>query len=369
MRGLAVCAPDKLRGALDARGAAAALARGARAAGWDAVEHPLADGGEGTADVLLAARGGRRVEVDATDARGRPCRAALVLLDDGTAVVETAAAIGLAQLAAADRDPLTATSAGAAALVRAALDAGAPRIVLCLGGSATVDGGLGLLAALGASVRDGDGRPLAGVGADLDVVAVVERDGLDPRLADVELVVACDVASPLTGPDGAAHVFGPQKGASPADVQRLDAGLARLGRLLGPAAGVAGAGAAGGLGAACAWLGAAVVPGADLVIAETGLPERLAGAAVCLTAEGRIDASTLAGKTVARVVAASAAAGVPCVAVGGALGPGHEALYERGAAAVLCASDGPGTLDEALTGAADGLARAARAACGLVRPR
>jgi glycerate kinase len=361
----AVCAPDKLRGALDAPGAAAALAAGARAAGWDAVEHPLADGGEGTLDVLLAARGGERIAVQALDALGRPCAAEIGVLADGTAVVETASAIGLAQLEPAERDPLRASSAGAAPLVRAALDAGARRIVLCLGGSASVDGGLGLLAGLGAAVRDADGRPLAGTGADLDRVAVLERGGLDERLDGVELVVAADVTSPLTGPQGAAPVFGPQKGATPAMVKRLDAGLARLAPLLGDAAAVEGAGAAGGLGAACAWLGAAVVPGAGLVIAETGLPALLDGAALCLTAEGRIDASTLAGKTVARVVEASVAAGVPCVAIGGALGPGNDGLYALGARAVLAASSGPGSLRDALDDAAAELARVARAACGL----
>ena len=333
---LAVCAPDKLRGALDAPGAAAALAAGARAAGWDAVEHPLADGGEGTLDVLLAARGGERIAVAAVDALGRPCEAEVGLLPDGTAVVETA--VG-------DR-PRAARGGGArpaarverrrgAAGARGARRGGPTRIVLCLGGSASVDGGLGLLAGLGA------GRPRRRRATTSPAPAPTSTasrcwsaPGLDARLDGRRADRGRGRDQPADRARRARHRCSARRRARRPPRWSSGSTPAWPGSrpLLGAAADVEGAGAAGGLGAACAWLGAAVVPGAGLVIAETGLPALLDGAALCLTAEGRIDASTLAGKTVARVVEASVAAGVPCVAIGGALGPGHDGLYGLGAA-------------------------------------
>ncbi len=362
-----VCAPDKLRGALDADRAAQALVRGARRAGWRGLAHPLADGGEGTRDIIVRARGGMLVDVPTVDARGRATVAALGWLDDGTAVVEAAAAVGLAQLARDERDPMRASSAGVAPLVTAALDRGARRIVACLGGSATVDGGLGLLRGLGCRMLDGDGRELAGTGADTGRVARIERAGLEPRLAGVELVVALDVQSPLTGAEGAARVFGPQKGASPRDVELLDEGLARVGALLGAAADAAGAGAAGGLGAALLWLGARPEAGADRVMAETGFAQRLAGASLCITAEGKVDGQSAAGKTVARVAAACREAGVPCVVLGGRVESAADALYGVGASAVLGIGRAPRSLRQALRATEHDLAAAARAVCGLAQ--
>jgi glycerate kinase len=337
-----VCAPDKLRGSLTAAEAASAIAAGARAAGFAAIEQPLADGGEGTR-ALLAAAGGRTWHVDSVDAVGRPVSVPVSVLPDGSAVVEAAEAIGLAALPAELLDPLRASSAGLAGPLRAVLDAGAARVVVCLGGTATMDGGLGLLTALGADARDGDGRSLRGGGADLIRLARLDLATLDPRLGRTELVGAVDVASPLTGPDGAAAVFGPQKGATPAGVTALDAALGRLGILLGPAAAVAGAGSAGGLGAALAAVGATLTPGGELVIDATGLRARLRAASLCLTAEGRVDGSSAAGKTVARVVAAAVEAGVRCAVIGGSLGDGWERLCALGADAVVAAAR-PGEL-------------------------
>jgi glycerate kinase len=314
--------------------------------------------------IIARARGVRPTPVPARDAIGRRRTAAIALLEDGTAVVEAAEAIGLAHLDPAERDVLAASSAGLADLVRAALDAGARRLVVCLGGSATVDGGLGLLRALGAGLHDADRRPLEGCGADVARVAAIDRAGLDRRLAAVDIVVAVDVTSPLAGPDGAAPVFGPQKGATPEQVRLLDDGLARLGLLYGPAAAIAGAGAAGGLGAALAFLGATARPGADLVMEETRLAAALVGAALLLTGEGKVDAQTAAGKTVARAVGAAVAAGVPAAVIGGTIAPGAaEPLYGLGACAVLAASSGPATLPEALAAAAGEVAAASRAIC------
>lgn len=363
---LALCAPDKLRGALDAPQAAAALAQGCRDAGWEALEHPLADGGEGTCDAIVRARGGRREPVRTHDAIGRPRTAMLGVLPDGTCVVEGAEANGLMHVPAPQRDVMRASSAGIAPMVLRALELDAPRIVIGLGGSATVDGGLGLLVGLGLVARDGDGGTLTGTGEDVTRVRSIDPSGLDPRLDRTELVVAVDVDSPLAGPTGAAPVFGPQKGASPEQVRRLDDGLARLADLYGERARRPGAGAAGGLGAACFLLGAEPEPGAELVMRETGFHERLAGAGLVLTAEGSVDAQSAAGKTVARVAGAARSAGVPCVVLGGRVDDDVDALYAAGASAVLGIGRAARPLRAALRASAGDLRAAARAACSLV---
>lgn len=361
----ALCAPDKLRGALDAHEAAAALAQGARDAGWDAIEHPLADGGEGTCDAIVRGRGGSRVAVSTRDAIGRPRKATLGVLPDGTCVVEGAEANGLMHIPRNRRDVMRATSAGIAPLVLAALDRGAPRIVIGLGGSATTDGGLGLLIGLGLRAYDAQGEMLRGRGMDLPNVASLDLSGLDPRLAATELIVAVDVESPLSGPLGAACVFGPQKGATAEQIVLLDRGLATLDRLYGERARRPGAGAAGGLGAACFLLGAEPIPGAELVMRETGFAARLAEADLVLTAEGSVDAQSAAGKTVARVATACRAAQTPCVIFGGRVDDDVQALYDAGASAVLGISRGARPIREALRESAADLRAAARAVCTL----
>jgi glycerate kinase len=366
-----LCAPDKFRGSLTAASAAEALAAGARQAGLEAVTHPLADGGEGTLDVLVAARGGRILDVPCRDALGAPATGRIGLLPDGTGVVEAAEAIGLQRIGSAARDPMAAGSAGLGDLLLAALDAGAARLIVGLGGSATVDGGLGALIALGATARDGAGAGLSGSGADTLRIATLDLTGVDARLRSTPLVLALDVQSPLTGRDGAARVFGPQKGATPAQVAQLDDGLTRVGGLLGAeAAGFPGAGAAGGIAAGLAAIGGRPARGADLVLEETGFAGRLHDAALCLTGEGSVDAQTISGKTVERVLKACVAAGVPCAVVGGAVDPAAaDALYAAGAAAVVAASPGPGSLEDALAHAGPRVEAAARALCGVLRAR
>lgn len=361
----ALCAPDKLRGALDAHEAAAALAQGVRDAGWEAIEHPLADGGEGTCDAIVRGRGGERIPVPTRDALGRPRTAVLGVLPDGTCVVEGAEANGLMHIPRNRRDPMRATSAGIAPMLLAALDRGAPRIVIGLGGSATTDGGLGLLIGLGARAFDAQGEMVRGRGMDLAQIASLELGGLDPRLAATELVVAVDVESPLSGPLGAAHVFGPQKGATPEQIEVLDRGLARLEELYGERARRPGAGAAGGLGAACFLLGAEPIPGAELVMRETGFAAHLAQADLVLTAEGSVDAQSAAGKTVARVAAASRAAGTRCVILGGRVEDDVQALYDVGASAVLGIGRGARPIRQALRESGPDLRAAARAVCTL----
>jgi glycerate kinase len=314
-----VIAPDSFKGTLAAAQAAEAIARGlARVLpAAEVVVRPVADGGEGT--VAAALRAGylpRGARVSGPD--GRPVQAT-VAVDGGTAVVElaSAAGIGLAPPAA-----LTASTRGVGDLLLAALDAGARRLVLGLGGSATTDGGAGMLQALGVRLMDSSGADLPPGGGALAALDRIDATGVDPRLAEAELVVATDVSNPLTGPTGAAAVFGPQKGASPADVVALDAALVRYAAVLRRDLGVAvadvpGAGAAGGTAAGALALGARLVSGAGLVCDLVGLGESLAGADLVITGEGALDEQTLGGKAPAEVAARARAAGVPCLGLAG----------------------------------------------------
>lgn len=328
-----VLAPDSFKESMTAAQAVAAMERGVRRVHPDAtcVRVPMADGGEGTAQAVVDALGGELRTVDALDALGRPVRATygLVAAPGGTdggasiAVVEVAAAIGLARIDPAEREPLAATSAGAGLLLLDALDQGAGRVVVGLGGTATNDGGAGLLRALGAVLRDAEGRALVAHGAPaLAAVTSVDLAGLDARLAGLDLLVACDVTSPLLGPAGATAVFGPQKGVDAVRAPVLEAGLARLASALHAAVGhdvaaVPGAGAGGGLGAALLALGGRLVPGVELVARAVGLAECLVGADLVLTGEGAVDAQTARGKTPAGVAGLAAAAGVPVIAFAG----------------------------------------------------
>lgn len=356
-----VCAPDKLRGALDGPAAAAALARGVQAAGGRPVVHPMADGGEGSRATVQAACGGATWRVPAADAAGVPTEAPVGLLDDGTALVEAAEVIGWGTSPEVRQDVMRASSTGLAAPLTAAVDRGARRVVVFLGGTVTMDGGAGLLAALGADLLDRDGRRWDGTPAGLRDLASVQLSAARARLAGVELVAAADVRSPLAGPTGSAHLFGPQKGATGAQVAVLDDGLRRLGHVLGLDPAAEGAGAAGGIGAALLALGARVELGATIVRQLTGLDEVLTDADLCLTAEGKVDAGSGAGKTVSAVVDACRLATVPCVVLGGTLTPDAGRLYERGASAVLPIGSGPTDLETALQAAAADLSRTAYA--------
>jgi glycerate kinase len=275
-------APDKFKGCLSAADVAAAMAEGVRDAdpNMEIDLCPVADGGDGTADVLLAARGGRRVACRVTGPLPeRHVDAWFVQLDDGSALVELAAASGLALLAPGDRDPLRTTTFGTGELVAAAVRAGARRVLLALGGSGTVDGGIGCVQACGFTILTTDGEPTSPTdplcGRDLDRVLMVKH-GRGEITNGIEVVAACDVTNPLCGPTGAARVFGPQKGASPAAVDWLDDQLSRLSRHHPDEAALPGAGAAGGMGfAVAAYFGGSLRSGFDLVADAVGLPERL----------------------------------------------------------------------------------------------
>ncbi|MGX5358872.1 glycerate kinase [Kocuria sp. KH4] len=339
-----VVAPDKFKGSLEAPDVAAALETGIRSVdpGAEVVRLPVADGGEGTLEAALGA-GFVASPVTVTGPVGEPVEAEFALRDR-TAVVEMALASGLAALPVDGSgqpalDAGGATSRGTGELVRAALDAGAERVVLGVGGSACTDGGAGLLQALGARLLDAAGEELGRGGAALAGLARVDLTDLDPRLAGTEFVLAADVDHPLLGERGAAAVFGPQKGADPGTVRALDAALTvlrdRLADVLGPGAARAaeapGAGAAGGVGfAALAVLGARRRPGVAVVLEFVGLADRLAGADLVVTGEGSLDEQSLGGKTPLGVLETARSAGVPAVAVCGRTTLEPHVLREAG---------------------------------------
>ena len=332
-------APDSFGGALDSVGVTAAIAEGwSRVRPGDSIQRrPMADGGEGTLAAVADALGdgAERRSIETTDALGRPVTADWLLLDDGRgAFVEMAAASGLARLEPAERTPehaRQASSHGTGDLLRAALDAGVERITIGLGGSATTDGGSGLLRALGVRFlgRDGD---LPEGGAALSDVDRIDASGLDPRLSEVKLVVASDVTNPLCGARGAAATYGPQKGADPTAVAELDAALARYGRAIEEATGrlvadLPGAGAAGGTTAGLlGFTRATVRPGVEVVAELVGLADALEVADLVITGEGRADEQTLQGKTAIGVATLARPRNTPVALLCGGLGPGAEAL-------------------------------------------
>ncbi|TSB32124.1 glycerate kinase [Streptomyces benahoarensis] len=333
-------AADKFKGSLTAVEVAAHVTAGLRRAvpGLDVTAVPVADGGDGTVAAALAA-GFTRHEARVTGPTGTPVTATFALRGDGTAVVEMAEASGLQHLPPGVFAPLTATTYGTGELLRAALDAGATSIVFGVGGSATTDGGAGMLAALGARLLDADGAPVGPGGGALRSLATADLSGLDPRLATTDLVLAGDVDNPLTGPKGAPAVYGPQKGASEADVAELDTALAHyaavLERTLGARAAdcalAPGAGAAGGIGyGALVGLGATFRPGIDVMLEVLGFAPALAGATFVITGEGSLDEQTLHGKAPAGVAAAARAAGLDVAAVCGRLRLAPEALAAAG---------------------------------------
>ncbi len=370
-----VVAPDSFKGSLTAVEAAEALARGVWAAVPEAevVQVPMADGGEGTVATLVAGTGGRLVTHTVTGPLGRPVEAQFGLLGDGeTAVIEMAAASGLLLVPPAERNPLVTSTFGTGELIRAALDLGSRRLLVGIGGSATNDGGVGMLQALGGRVLTGDGRDVGPGGGALAEAERIDLSGLDPRLQSVDLLVACDVDNPLCGSRGASAVYGPQKGATPEMVARLDDNLRHLANLvqrdLGrDAAEMPGAGAAGGLGfGMLAYLGARLAPGVQVVMDTVRLDEKLQGATLVITGEGRTDGQTLAGKVPMGVAGRAARLGIPAVVVSGAVAPGAEALHAYNVAALVSIVPGPLSLDEAMAQAGALLKRAAEEVMRLV---
>ena len=328
-------ASDSFKGTLSSAQTAELLAAAARRhfPGCRTQAIPMADGGEGTARALALAQGGRMVHSAAHDALGRPIVASYALLPHGRAVIEMAEAAGLPLVAPAERD-----------------------VTIALGGSATNDGGMGCMRALGFCLLGAGREELAGRGGDLALVRAIDCSHADARLSRTSFTVMCDVDNPLLGPDGAARTFAPQKGADTSCVERLEHGMENYARVLertfGEGFDVPGAGAAGGMGAGClAFLGARAEPGVERVLSLVGFDRLLQDADLVVTGEGRLDAQTAHGKVVAGVAAACARAGVPCVAVVGSVEPG--ATPPAGVTATFPTASGPMTLDYALAHATE----------------
>ncbi len=361
--------PDKFRDSLTAAEACEALHQGVLWAlpNAEVVSVPLADGGEGTLDVLLAATGGRKRRSPVQGPLGRPIEAEWGLSADGqTAFVELASASGLHHLAPDERDARRASTYGTGELLRAALEAGATRVILGVGGSASTDGGTGLAAALGYRFLDESGAELIPCGGNLSRIARINASGVSHDFTKISLQIACDVTAPLFGPTGAAFVYAPQKGASPEEVRQLDVGLqhlAQTGAVFKNRTGLAevpGAGAAGGAGfGALAFLNATLRSGTDLVMELTRFDEKLAGVHLVITGEGKLDAQTLQGKLIGGVCQRAAARGIPVVALCGTLDADPLALRQLGLAYAASILPRPMPLAEALREGPDLLKNAA----------
>jgi glycerate 2-kinase len=352
-----VIAPDKFKASLTAVQAAAAMARGvSRVAPGAAIDQvPMADGGEGTTQALVAATGGSIREAQVTGPLGEPVVACFGLLGDGqTAVIEMAAASGLVLVTAEKRNPLVTTTRGTGELLLAAIAAGARRVVVGIGGSATNDGGAGFGQALGFRLLDNTGRDLEGGGRSLDRLARIDPSQRRCELDGVEIAVACDVSNTLCGPEGASAVYGPQKGATPEMIEALDRNLAHFAAIVERDLGVAiknqpGSGAAGGLGGGLvAFASGKLEPGIKLIINAVKLAVRLENADLCLTGEGAIDAQSAFGKTAVGVAQLARSLQCPTLALAGSIGPGAEAVLEHGINAYFSICPGPISLDQAI---------------------
>ncbi|MCX5616203.1 glycerate kinase [Bombella sp. TMW 2.2559] len=327
---------------------------------------PMADGGEGTVEALVQGTDGELVHCSVTGPLGEPVQAFFGVSGDGqTAIIEMAAAAGLPLLKTEERNPLHTTTYGVGELVLAALERGCRHVILGLGGSATNDGGAGFAQALGARFLDAEGQELPPGGAALSRLAKLDLSGVDRRLSGITLEGACDVTSPLTGPQGASYVFGPQKGASPDDVTRLDEALTHYAQILSDQCGrdvavVPGAGAAGGLGAGLlAFTGAILRPGVEIVADQLRLAERFVDVDLVITGEGRMDGQSAQGKAPMGVAQVARAQGKPVIAIVGSTGDGVDGMHQVGIGAFFDTVPRPATLPEVLRQARENVRRTA----------
>ncbi|WP_413375451.1 glycerate kinase [Alkalihalobacillus sp. 1P02AB] len=354
-----VIAPDSFKGSLSAVEAAREMEKGVKKAlsKSETILVPVADGGEGTMESLVAATNGEIVEVTVKGPLLQPVKAAYGVLGDGeTCVVEMASASGLILIAAEERDPMFTTTYGTGELIKAALEQGYRKFILAIGGSATNDGGAGMLQALGMRLLDGKGKLIGYGAAELGRVEKIDDQGFDHRIEESEFLIASDVQNPLIGPNGASYVFGPQKGATSKMVEQLEHSLTRWADLIEEKKGVRlhekpGAGAAGGIGGAFqAFFPSTMRRGIDIVIEYTELEKKLSGADFVLTGEGQIDSQTASGKTPMGVAEAAQKQGIPVFVIAGSIGAGIEELYQYGITSVFSLVNAPMTLEEAMEG-------------------
>ncbi|EKF9402683.1 glycerate kinase [Vibrio cholerae] len=352
-----VIAPDSFKESLTAKQVCDSIQAGLARVWHDAkfVAIPVADGGEGTVQSLVDATQGRLVEVKVMGPQGKRVEAFYGMLGDNqTAVIEMAAASGLHHVPLVQRDPKLTTSFGTGELIRHALDQGVTKLIIGLGGSATNDGGVGMLAALGARFTNADGDPIQLTGGGLRELTHIDLQDFDPRLQNCDILVACDVNNPLCGDKGASAVFGPQKGATPEDIQLLDGALRQFGLLTAKVTGKmvlesAGAGAAGGMGAALlAYTEARVRPGIEIMLETVQLAHQVSDADLVITGEGRIDSQTVHGKTPMGVAKVAKRFDVPVLALCGCTGDNYQAVYQCGIDAVFAAVPRTMSLEDAL---------------------
>ncbi len=351
-----VFASDSFKGSLSGREAGELLEKAARQVFGEieAVKITAADGGEGTVEALLETCGGEKTEVLVHDARMRPVSASYGMFGQKYAVIEMAEASGLPQLPDGLRNPLKATSYGTGELLRDALEKGFSRIVVGLGGSATNDGGMGAMRALGARFLDGTGAELEGCGQDLEQVQKIDLSGLHPRLREVEITVMCDVDNPLCGAEGATHTFGAQKGGMPEMLETLEAGMLNYRRVLAKTFGkdpqeICGGGAAGGLGAALAlFCGGRIRPGVETVLDMLEFDRLLEGADLVVTGEGRTDGQTVHGKVMYGIGRRAKERKIPVIGLSGSLGEGAEELVKYGICAMTATVNSPMPLEMAM---------------------
>lgn len=350
-------APDSYKNALSALEVAKSLKSGLQKVFQDAEFEilPMADGGEGTVEALIDATQGQMIKTPVCDPLMRPIESSFGITGDGvTAVIEMASASGIQLITSGERNPWITTTYGTGELILAALDRGCRDIILGIGGSATNDCGMGMAAALGVKFLDHAGNSVGPGGGMLAEVTRIDISGLDNRIKETKIMVACDVTNPLTGPDGAAHVYGPQKGADPEMVNKLDSNLKKFSDLIMEQLGkdveqIPGAGAAGGLGAGLiAFLDGELVEGVPVIAAKTGLDEAVAKADIVITGEGGIDFQTQFGKTPYGVAQVAKKHGKPVIAVAGTIGKGVDELYSKGIDAVISILDRPLSLEEAI---------------------
>jgi len=333
----AVVASDSFKGSLSSLQVADGVERGIHSLFPDCkvVKLAVADGGEGTMDALMSALGGREVRLTVADPLGRPVAARYAILDDASAVVEMSQASGLTLLEPHERNPLETSTYGTGELIADALNRGCRRFLVGIGGSATNDAGTGMMEALGCRFLDIAGNPVKPCGKNLGYIAAIDMSGLHPGLKESEFIVACDVDSPFYGPDGAAYVYGPQKGADEQMTEYIDKGMISFAGVIAAVTGIdvshmPGAGAAGGLGGALkAFMSARLCPGADMVLDAVGFDEALTGADLVITGEGRIDSQTLTGKLPYAVAMRAHEKGVPVIAVCGQTVLGSHPLFTR----------------------------------------
>ena len=374
-----IVAPNSFKGSLSATQAAKAIARGVREVFPDAevVEIPVADGGDGTVEALVSANQGRYEWVDVEGPLGDPVLAPFGLIDGGkTAVAELASASGYVLVSPAMRDPRKTSTYGFGQLLEAARMSGAKTVIAGIGSSATNDGGVGMAQALGYRFLDAEGVDLPRGGAALLRLERIDDSRLNPGWRSVQVMVACDVTNPLTGPEGASAIYGPQKGADPAAVRLLDSALARLAEVIERQYGkrvadIPGAGAAGGTGAGLmAFLDAKLVSGAGLVVDASGFDRALPGAQLVITGEGRADGQTAYGKAPGEVARRAQAAGIRTVLIAGTRGAGWERLLTKGFSSVTTLGQEGDNLQDLMQDARPALTRAAALAVReMLRPK